>query len=108
MIFELARGGKFSSGQRTQKCLRLGTIGLIVAPCIGGFRGGAEGAAQPPRPPFFFLYFQNVLPLTLQFCFENRFMKCSYKMSTGQLSADISLTETDTVLIKSSNSSYDD
>ena len=37
--------------------------------CIGGFRGGAEGAA----PPLFFLYFQNVL----RFYFENRFMKSS-------------------------------
>ena len=37
--------------------------------CIGGFRGGAEGAAAP----LFFLYFQNVL----RFCFENRFIKCA-------------------------------
>ena len=33
---------------------------------IGGFRGGAEGAAGP----LFFLYLQNVL----WFCFENRFI----------------------------------
>ncbi len=36
---------------------------------VGGFRGGAEGAAAL----LFLLYFQNVL----RFCFENRFIKCS-------------------------------
>ena len=35
----------------------------------GGFRGGAEGTS----PPFFLLYFQSVLPLTLRFCFEMLF-----------------------------------
>ena len=43
---------------------------------IGGFRGGAEGAA-----PHFFLCFQNVL----RFCFEKRFMKCSLILSSETL-----------------------
>ena len=34
--------------------------------CIGGFRGGVEGAAAPP----FFLYFRKVL----QFCFDKSFV----------------------------------
>ena len=44
---------------------------------IGGFSGGAEGAAAP----HFFLYFQNVL----RFCFENRFIKCSFILSSETL-----------------------
>ena len=44
---------------------------------IGGFRGGAEGAAAPP----FFLYFQIVL----RFCIENRFIKCSLILSSKML-----------------------
>ena len=44
---------------------------------IGGFRGGAEGAADP----LFFLYFENVL----RFCFENRFIKCSFILSSEKL-----------------------
>ena len=45
--------------------------------CIGGFRGGADGAAAPPS----FLYFQNVL----RFCFENRLVKCSLILSSETL-----------------------
>ena len=48
---------------------------------IGGFRGGAKGAAAPP----FFVYFQNVLPLTLRICFKNRFIKCSLILSSETL-----------------------
>ena len=44
---------------------------------IGGFRGGAEGAAAPP----FFLYFQIVL----RFCFEKSFVKCSFILSSETL-----------------------
>ena len=38
-----------------------------------------------PLPPFFFLYFPNVLPVTLRFCFENRFIKCSLILSSETL-----------------------
>ena len=34
-----------------------------------------------PRPPLFFLYLQNVL----LFCFENRFIPCSFILSPGTL-----------------------
>ena len=34
-----------------------------------------------PRPPLFFWYFQNVL----RFCFENRFIKCSFILSSETL-----------------------
>ena len=43
---------------------------------IGGFRG-----KRPPHPPFFFLFFENVL----QFCFENRFIKCPLILSSETL-----------------------
>ena len=43
---------------------------------IGGFR--AEGAAAP-------LFFQNVLPLTLRFCFEKGFIKCLLIISSETL-----------------------
>ena len=42
------------------------------------FRGGAEGAVAPS----FFLYFQNVLPLTVRCYFENRYIKCSLILSS--------------------------
>ena len=52
----------------------LSCLSTVQAKFIGGFRGGAEGAATPPPPlPLFFLYFENVL----RFFFENRFIKCS-------------------------------
>ena len=40
-------------------------ICTLAVLCIGGFRGGAVGAAPPPF----------ILPLTLRFCFENRFLR---------------------------------
>ena len=42
---------------------------------------GGEGGARYPWPPFFYLYFQNVL----RFCFENRFIKCSFILSSKTL-----------------------
>ena len=42
---------------------------------MGGFKGGAEGAAAP-------LFF---LPLTLRFCFENRFIRYSIILSSETL-----------------------
>ena len=39
------------------------------------------------RGPPFFLVFPNVLPLTLRFCFENRFIKCSLILSSETLTS---------------------
>ena len=61
--------------------------------CIGGFRGGAEGAAVP----LFFLYFKNVL----RFCFENRFIKCSLILSSKTLTS-LCITNTPTMLYAAS------